>query len=331
MKNPILFSLVIFSILITSNTTHAQSRDGQYFYIKTQTDTRHTSYYLSTQNYSSNQNTSAVIDYQRGSLNNTARQWQLQSVSGGYYRLVQKKSKKALEVKNNSRRSGTSLIIAAKSNSDAQKFRLKFVGKDTYIIPKANQNLRLEVKGDRVGANIPVQVANRRNTTSQKWKLIKVPSENTTGKKAIYKVEVLTITCNEEDDSGSEIELYGNIKARVFYNGNDRNMKKNQTKVLWQKSESQAVDIRERQIIPVFSSLNFTTKIAYMQSNDYEIDLHMDLWEDDGSSGDDQFGYGAEVLRQWKPRILGQTQQTTLTEGDTEIVIHWKVDKVRDL
>lgn len=104
-----------------------------------------------------------------------AQQWNIESLGGGYYRLVSRESGKVLDVADAKKTSGTNVQQCIWTDNPAQRWRFTDAGDGYYhISPQLNTDLRLDVneKEDANGTNVQLWEAN--DSSAQKWKLVPV-------------------------------------------------------------------------------------------------------------------------------------------------------------
>lgn len=104
-----------------------------------------------------------------------AQQWNIESLGGGYYKLVCRESGKVLDVADAKKTSGTNVQQCIWTDNPAQHWRFTDAGDGYYhISPQLNTGLNLDVNEgeDANGAN--VQIWEKHDKAPQKWKLIPV-------------------------------------------------------------------------------------------------------------------------------------------------------------
>ena len=315
-KNASLACLMICSIIVgTSTDSFAQFRSGQVIFINYSPSVT-TNDYIATEGYATTRGALLKVkNYKRFLRRHVSSfKWKLESAGGGYFFLKQLSSNKVMDVKGGNSRAGTPVWIYPKNGTDAQKFKLTSVRNGNFvIIPKLNPSLRLTVE------NGAIKINTNRNRSNQRFKI--TTNLNTFSR---YKIELISLKCVEEDDPGSEIEIYGKISARI----NNVN-----TQLLWRREERNPFEMDEGELYNQRDkSTTFRAAQADIDAGKYTVKIIIDLWEDDGSSGDDKLRIDTRGSsynhNHWSISDgLGTIKRIAFVEGDTVIEMQWKVTK----
>ncbi len=264
------------------------------------------------------------------------RSWILEDAGDGYFYL-KLSNDKVMDVKLGSANSRTSIWLYRKNGSDAQKFRfLPAEGGAYYIIPKVNPNLVLDVKGGSTQNGTGIWTYSLNRTPAQRFFIEDV---SPTAPLKRYKIQLDYLQCLEEDDPGSEIELYGFLKAKVFYDGDDYRVYRNQEKKFWYRSEHNPIDLYEGDIYhgdrgqgSEDDTFIYVTEEDFNQGK-VSIGLIMGFWEHDigpkykhDRMSLDGLTVSGTLIQTSESAFQNRGLFTLRDEyGDTKVYVAWKV------
>lgn len=102
--------------------------------------------------------------------------WKLQKIAdnydpNAYYKIINLKSNKALDVSNGSYSAGATVIQWPYTGSDNQLWKVEMVGTDQYKITNKRSSLALDVNGSSLNNDANILQANYSGTNSQKWNI----------------------------------------------------------------------------------------------------------------------------------------------------------------
>lgn len=118
----------------------------------------------------------ANVQIYRSSKNNMAQIFCVESVSNGYYRIVNNFSGKVLDVEGGVKKSGVNVQMYEYNGTDAQLWKFIDAGNGYYYIQN-KLGYMLDVNGGEIANGTNVQVYSKNSTKSQMWKLTLVDTE----------------------------------------------------------------------------------------------------------------------------------------------------------
>lgn len=106
-----------------------------------------------------------------GRNNSLAQRFEVAYLEDGYYKIISKKSGKALALANGSGASGTVIWQVASSNTDAQKWKFIKAGSGQYYIKSAKGTF-MDVSGGKAKPGTRIQTYYPNGTLAQRWKVV---------------------------------------------------------------------------------------------------------------------------------------------------------------
>ncbi|MCB0628509.1 MAG: hypothetical protein R2824_07435 [Saprospiraceae bacterium] len=254
------------------------------------------------------------------SLNNFTRepthpsfQWELRSAGDGWYYLKMIDQNLYLRLVYAGVGLGYRAQLYRYSNTDAYKFRIVNAGgKYSYIIPKIDSRKRLGLRdgGTLVGTEIVMQSPS--SDRSQQWQFIPVNKMRTA------RVVLQSIKCLQVNDPGKEVEIFGTIYTSPVH---DRTAIAEGTH-LFNRPAKACIDLRRDQEYPVGSSYTIDLDNKILGGGDIYFDLIIDLFEHDGSSGNEAFEFGDH----WRLSDgFNQLKTVRMEVEGTILLVNWMV------